>query len=43
MELKEIIQKDLYYYTNVFPNAKEILKAIEELDSDPRSYEVIEK
>jgi hypothetical protein len=43
MELKEIFYDGIYYYTNVFEDAKKIISVFEELDSVPESYSVIEK
>jgi hypothetical protein len=43
MKLKEIIENEVYYYTEVFENASEIIAAIESLDLDERSFQVLEK
>jgi cephalosporin-C deacetylase-like acetyl esterase len=43
MELKEIIHNNIYYYTNVFEDAKKLTDIFEELDSMPETYPVIEK
>ena len=43
MELKEIFYDEIYYYTNVFEDAKKIIDTFEELDSIPESYQIIEK
>jgi cephalosporin-C deacetylase-like acetyl esterase len=43
MELKEVFYDNIYYYTNVFEDAKKIIDTFEELDSVPESYPIIEK
>jgi uncharacterized protein (DUF608 family) len=43
MKLKEIFYDEVYYYTDVFENAEEIISALEELDSFKESYPVIGK
>jgi hypothetical protein len=41
MELKKKLHENVYYYTNVIPNAKEILEIVEKLESDSASYPAI--
>jgi hypothetical protein len=41
MELKKKFHENVYYYTNVVPNAKEILEIVEKLEKEPASYPAI--
>jgi hypothetical protein len=41
MELKKRLHDNVYYYTNIFDNPKDLVRIIEELESDPDSYEAI--
>jgi cephalosporin-C deacetylase-like acetyl esterase len=43
MKLKEIVENEIYYYTEVFENASEIISVIETLDFDEESFPVLEK
>ena len=41
MELKKKFHENVYYYTDVVPNAKEILEIVEKLEKEPASYPAI--
>lgn len=43
MELKKRFHENVYYYTNVFEDAKKLIALVEEIDSDPRTYTAITK
>jgi hypothetical protein len=41
MQLKEKLHENVYYYTNVFENHKEIVELLEKLEEDPNTYKAI--
>jgi hypothetical protein len=41
MELKKKLHENIYYYTNVFENPKEMIEMLEALEKDETSHEAI--